>query len=196
LSTVLLVKSLVPQPVSPSKETSSVVWLLAQFVGPFSSGFSAHIPRAYQYSQGINRLGSEMSHVRDKINLAHKFPVKTNVPEPRRKLRRPKKQGAFVSLRHDIRRQHGHFVTMALLALHTMPPGAWLLLFIHQWIDIFFRITMVCHSFWVYLLKGNYFPKSSSSLILSQSASLNIASLSLPEWVMIWDRYTVNHFHY
>jgi hypothetical protein len=34
----------VPQPVSPSEETSSVVWLLAQFVGPFSSGFPAHIP--------------------------------------------------------------------------------------------------------------------------------------------------------
>ena len=92
--------------------------------------------------------------------------------------------------------QHGHFMTMALLALHMMPPGAWLLLFIYQWIDIFFRITMVCHSFWVYLLKGNYFPKSSGALILSQSASLNIASLSLPEWVMIWDSYSINHFHY
>jgi hypothetical protein len=36
------------------------------------------------------------------INLATKFPVTTDVPEPRRKLRRLKKQGAFVSLRHDI----------------------------------------------------------------------------------------------
>jgi hypothetical protein len=93
------------------------------------------------------------------INLAHKFPVKTNVPEPRRKLRRPKKQGAFICL-PPVR---------WLLALHTTPPGAWLLLFIYQWIDIFFRITMVCHSFWVYLLKGNYFPKSSGALILSHS---------------------------
>jgi hypothetical protein len=112
------------------------------------------------------------------INLAHKFPVKTNVPEPRRKLRRPKKQGAFICL-PPVR---------WLLALHTMPPGAWLLLFIYQWCVTHFESI-----FWKGIISQNL---AGLWFCHNLPASLNIASLSLPEWVTIWDRYTVNCFHY